>query len=55
MRFRDRGDAGQRLAQSLAQEPLPHPLVLAIPRGGVPIAAIIAEELRCPWDVVADG
>lgn len=50
--FRDRGDAGQRLAHTLAQEGLPHPVVLAIPRGGVPIAACIAEELRCPWDVV---
>lgn len=52
MRFQDRSDAGRRLAQALAQEPLPQPLVLAIPRGGVPIAPLIAEELRCPWDVV---
>ena len=52
VRFRDRSEAGHRLAQALAQEPLPDPLVLAIPRGGVPIAARIAEALRCPWDVV---
>lgn len=52
MRFGDRGDAGQRLAQALAQEPHLHPVVLAIPRGGVPIAALVAQELHCPWDVV---
>ncbi len=52
MRFLDRGDAGQQLAETVAQEGLPHPVVLAIPRGGVPIGACIAGELCCPWDVV---
>jgi putative phosphoribosyl transferase len=52
VRFRDRRDAGQRLGQVLAQDGLPHPVVLAIPRGGVPIAVRIAAALGCPWDVV---
>ncbi len=52
MWLRDRADAGERLAKVLAQEPPPQPLVLAVPRGGVPIAAIVAQHLNCPWDVV---
>ena len=39
MRFRDRRDAGLQLAARL-QEQAPHdPVVLALPRGGVPVAA----------------
>jgi putative phosphoribosyl transferase len=50
--FCDRHDAGRRLAALL--EPLrgEHPLILAIPRGGVPVAAEVARALRAPLDVV---
>ncbi|MFQ5882013.1 MAG: phosphoribosyltransferase [Candidatus Methylomirabilales bacterium] len=52
MRFLDRADAGERLAEAIAEEALLHPLILAIPRGGVPIVTLTAERLHCPWDVV---
>jgi putative phosphoribosyl transferase len=51
MRFYDRTDAGQRLARVLAAMDLHRPVVLALPRGGVPVGAEIAEALRAPLDV----
>jgi putative phosphoribosyl transferase len=52
-RFRNRSDAGARLAESLnAHGPPPRPLVLALPRGGVPVAAAIARSLGAPLDVL---
>jgi putative phosphoribosyl transferase len=51
MRFHDRTDAGQRLARVLAGMDLHRPVVLALPRGGVPVAAEIAEALGAPLDV----
>jgi putative phosphoribosyl transferase len=50
--FADRAEAGQLLGKRLAQMQLAHPLVLALPRGGVPVAAQIATQLRAPLDVV---
>lgn len=50
--FRDRTDAGKRLAaclQRLTQEPL---VVVALPRGGVPVAFEVAKALQAPLDVV---
>lgn len=52
MPFRDRTDAAQRLAQALAAYQGSHPLVLAVPRGAVPMAKLIAEELGGEMDVV---
>lgn len=52
MQFNDREDAAQRLATALAAYRGQHPLVLAIPRGAVPIAKIIAETLDGEVDVV---
>lgn len=52
MIFRDREDAARRLAQQLAQYRGQHPLVLAIPRGAVPMARVIAAELGGEVDVV---
>ena len=52
MIFRDRKDAATRLAEALAQYRGQNPLVLAIPRGAVPMAKIIAEALGGEVDVV---
>jgi putative phosphoribosyl transferase len=52
MIFRDREDAARRLAEALAQYRGQNPLVLAIPRGAVPMAKIIANELGGEVDVV---
>jgi predicted phosphoribosyltransferase len=51
-RFRDRAEAGQRLAEKLAAYAnRPDVLVLALPRGGVPVAAEVARALNAPMDV----
>ncbi len=50
--FRDREDAARRLAEALVQYRGQHPLVLAIPRGAVPMATIIADALGGEVDVV---
>jgi predicted phosphoribosyltransferase len=52
MMFRDREDAARQLSQALAQYRGQNPLVLAIPRGAVPMARIIAGELGGELDVV---
>ncbi|HEV3409250.1 MAG TPA: phosphoribosyltransferase [Chthoniobacterales bacterium] len=52
IRFRDRTEAGELLAAELrAHANAPDLLVLALPRGGVPVAAVIARELNAPLDV----
>ena len=52
MPFRDRVDAGTQLARSLEHLRAEHPIVLGLPRGGVPVAACVAEFLDAPLDVV---
>lgn len=52
IQFRDREDAGRRLAQLLAGKRIEHPIVLGIPRGGVPVAAEVARVLRGELGVV---
>lgn len=52
MLFRDREDAARRLAEALVKYRGQNPLVLAIPRGAVPMAKIIAKELGGEVDVV---
>ena len=52
MIFDDRSDAGERLAIALAQWRGKHALILAIPRGAVPMGAIVAERLGGDLDVV---
>lgn len=51
MRFRDRTDAGHRLARLLTERGLHEPVVLALPRGGVPVAAEVATALGAPLEV----
>lgn len=50
--FRDRDQAGQMLAAELLKLDLPEPVVLALPRGGVPVAAAVAIALDAPLDLV---
>lgn len=50
--FADRADAGNRLASRLARLGLQRPLVLAIPRGGIEVAAPIAAALGGELDVL---
>ena len=50
--FRDRLDAADQLVQALAAHRGGHPLVLAIPRGAVPMARRIAQGLDGDFDVV---
>jgi putative phosphoribosyl transferase len=50
-RFRDRADAGAQLADLLMVD-LHEPLVLALPRGGVPVARVVADRLGAPLDVL---
>lgn len=50
-KFADRDEAGLLLAEQLAGMDLAAPLVLALPRGGVPVAAQIARRLDAPLDV----
>ena len=56
--FRDREEAGQKLAQRLLDDPLIKSvdrnelLVLSIPRGGVVNGAVIAQISSCPHDIV---
>lgn len=51
-RFVDRRDAGRQLARRVAALKLDHPIVYALPRGGVPVAAEIAAVLDAPLDLV---
>lgn len=50
--FIDRNDAGTRLAQAILREKISNPVVLALPRGGVPVAAQVARALQAPLDLV---
>ena len=52
MKFRDRAEAGQVLARRLAHyTDRPGVIVLALPRGGVPVGFEVAKALRCPLDI----
>lgn len=51
-RFGDRRDAGRRLAEHLKGIEALKPLIVALPRGGVPVAAQVAEALGAPLEVL---
>jgi len=52
MPFRNRADAGRKLAKALASYKKRQPVVLALPRGGVPIAAEVCAALSAPVDLI---
>lgn len=52
MLFRNRRDAGERLAAALDKYKQRRPVVLALPRGGVPVAAEVATRLDAPLDLI---
>ena len=53
MQYDDRTHAGRLLAAELVELGLPHPrVVLALPRGGVPVAVEIAAVLAAPLGIV---
>lgn len=52
MRFKNRREAGQKLAQALIKYKNQQVVVLALPRGGVVLAAEIAKQLKAPLDLV---
>lgn len=51
MGFTDRAQAGERLAERLEALGLVDPVVLAIPRGGVVVAAVVAKRLGAALDL----
>jgi putative phosphoribosyl transferase len=51
MRFRNRTEAGRVVARQLEHEALREPVVLALPRGGVPVAFEVANALQAPLEV----
>ncbi|MBT8249382.1 MAG: phosphoribosyltransferase [Acidimicrobiia bacterium] len=50
--FRNRSEAGLRLAERLDELHLADPLILGLPRGGVPVARAVADHLRADLDFV---
>lgn len=52
MRFTDRGTAGRQLAEAVERLRPDRPVVLGLPRGGVPVAHEVAAALDAPLDVL---
>ncbi len=56
MRFRNRHEAGERLADALQERAVVGPadrlLILGVPRGGVPVAAVISDRLGAELDIL---
>lgn len=50
--YRDREEAGRSLADAIEGIALGNPIVIALPRGGVPVAAEVARRLNSPLDVL---
>lgn len=50
--FRDRAEAGAALAAEVVRQRFENPVVLGLPRGGVPVAAAVADALGEPLDVI---
>jgi len=52
MVYQDREDAGRKLAPLLRKWQNRHPLVIALPRGGVPVGIEVARALDAPFDIL---
>jgi putative phosphoribosyl transferase len=52
MPFKNRADAGHKLAKALAGYKAEKPVILALPRGGVSVAAEVAAALDAPLDLI---
>jgi len=52
MPFKNRIEAGRKLAKALAGYKDQQPVILALPRGGVPVAAEVAAALKAPLDLI---
>jgi putative phosphoribosyl transferase len=50
--FLNRRHAGEALAQALEKSRRSSPIVYALPRGGVPVAAVVADRLEAPLDLI---
>ena len=50
--YQDRFEAGMALSEKLMQYKNANGIVLAVPRGGVPVAYVVAKELGLPMDVI---
>lgn len=50
--FEDRAQAGRRLAEELRERGIQADIVLAIPRGGLPLGRAVADALGAPLDIV---
>jgi len=53
MPFRSRSRAGRKLAKALAGYKMERPVVLALARGGVPVAAEVCAALNAPLDLIS--
>lgn len=51
-KFKNRTEAGQKLAQALLKYKNKRPLIFALPRGGVPIGFAVAKVLKAPLDTL---
>lgn len=52
MQFKNRKDAGQQLAKKLHKHNRENTIILALPRGGIPLAIEIAKKLHLPLDII---
>jgi predicted phosphoribosyltransferase len=52
MPFKNRSEAGKKLAAALEAYKSQEPVILALPRGGVPVAAEVAAALNAPLDLI---
>ena len=50
--FKDRVEAGRKLAQKIKELNLENPVVVALPRGGIPLGVEVAKELNAPFDIL---
>jgi len=50
--FDNREQAAALLANEVAKQEWEHPIVVALPRGGVPVGAVVAQKIKAPLEIV---